>query len=563
MRINTNVAALNSYNQLKNTQNNLSKSLERLSSGKRINKAADDAAGLAISEKMKGQINGLAKAQRNGQDSISMIQTAEGALKETHSILQRMRELSVQAANDTNTNEDRLEIQKEMDQLLDEIDRIGNSTEFNTKKLLNGGVSSNSQVRSLDTSALTYGSTGVSDINVSSTSTLEADTYSMSVVTDSKEVTGNIDPHTTGVTDIEVAADTSLAEGLYTVDITGTTASTGTVTSSSVSAVDATNSELTDGTYALRITDATSGSETAELISVDSDGTETTVQRGIDISSQVSGGGGDIDVNGATFTIGSTVAAGESLSFSQETTYEAQLTDSSGSPVGSSVTVSDNDTDVVIGDILSGKTATMDVGTIAEGEATFNVGSTGNTTAILKDSSDNLVEQQTVTDNQKRVDLADTGLSFSTGSLASGDVTDIAIDVNGQDNSLKFQIGANEGQNMELGISDMRSNALGVDGVDVTSQTKAEATITTVQEAITSVSNERSKLGAVQNRLDHTINNLNTAEENLTAAESRISDVDMAKEMMNMSKQQILSQAGTAMMAQANQLPQGVLQLLG
>src|SRR6056297_2835948 len=129
MRINTNIAALNSYNQLKDTQNNLSQSLERLSSGKRINSAADDAAGLAISEKMKSQINGLDQAKRNAQDGISMIQTAEGALSESHSILQRMRELSVQASNDTNTAADREEIQGEVSQLKEELDRIGNTTE--------------------------------------------------------------------------------------------------------------------------------------------------------------------------------------------------------------------------------------------------------------------------------------------------------------------------------------------------------------------------------------------------------------------------------------------------
>src|SRR6056297_3899454 len=140
MRINTNIAALNSYNQLKNTQNNLSQSLERLSSGKRINSAADDAAGLAISEKMNGQVRGLGQAQRNAQDGISMIQTAEGALKESHSILQRMRELSVQSANDTNTQADRAEIQKEVDQLANELTRISNNTEFNTQTLLNGAI---------------------------------------------------------------------------------------------------------------------------------------------------------------------------------------------------------------------------------------------------------------------------------------------------------------------------------------------------------------------------------------------------------------------------------------
>src|SRR6056297_2049932 len=141
MRINTNVAALNSYNQLNNTNNKLSKSLERLSSGKRINGAADDAAGLAISEKMNAQTRGLAQAQRNAQDGISMIQTAEGALKETHSMLQRMRELSVQASNDTNTESDREQIQKEISQLSSQIDNISSQTQFNKQTLLDGSAS--------------------------------------------------------------------------------------------------------------------------------------------------------------------------------------------------------------------------------------------------------------------------------------------------------------------------------------------------------------------------------------------------------------------------------------
>nr|HPG48703.1 flagellin [Petrotogaceae bacterium] len=141
MFINHNLAALNTYNKLVFNQSGLSKSLEKLSSGLRINRAADDAAGLAISEKMRAQIKGLDQAVRNAQDGISMIQTAEGALAETHSILQRMRELSVQAANDTYTSEDRIQIQKEIDQLTSEIDRISATTEFNTKKLLNGDAS--------------------------------------------------------------------------------------------------------------------------------------------------------------------------------------------------------------------------------------------------------------------------------------------------------------------------------------------------------------------------------------------------------------------------------------
>src|SRR5690554_3101868 len=142
MIINTNVAALNSYNRLSETNNNVQKSLERLSSGKRINRAADDAAGLAISEKMKSQIRGLSQAQRNAQDGISLIQTAEGALKETHAILQRMRELAVQAANDTNTPQDRNELQAEVEQLIEEIKRIAETTQFNTMNLLSGSYAS-------------------------------------------------------------------------------------------------------------------------------------------------------------------------------------------------------------------------------------------------------------------------------------------------------------------------------------------------------------------------------------------------------------------------------------
>ena len=141
MIINHNISALNTYRQLSLNNSNAAKSIEKLSSGYRINRAGDDAAGLAISEKMRGQIRGLNMAQKNAQDGISLIQTAEGALSETHAILQRMRELAVQAANDTNTDVDRAELQKEIEQLIDEIDRIANTTEFNTKKLLNGGAS--------------------------------------------------------------------------------------------------------------------------------------------------------------------------------------------------------------------------------------------------------------------------------------------------------------------------------------------------------------------------------------------------------------------------------------
>jgi len=381
MRINTNIAALNSYNQLKNTQNNLSKSLSRLSSGKRINGAADDAAGLAISEKMKSQTRGLAQAQRNAQDGISMIQTAEGALKESHSILQRMRELAVQSANDTNTDADRFEIQKEVNQLTEELTRIGNNTEFNTQNLLDGTLTdAKFQIGS------NQGQNIALDVN-----DMRAD--SLNVTADSRVST--FDGGSTNLSGTNSIS--GLAGGSYSAEVTST------------------------GTVTIKAADGTSL------------GSKTMVTG--DTSITISG------ITNSAYLIDGAASGTVTLSLSEDTTTAG--------------------------------TVDTDAGTV----------------------SMNVLEK---------------------------------------------------GQ-----------------GISVMDQSDADSAITKIDNALARVSSERSKLGAYQNRLDHTINNLNTAEENLTAAESRISDVDMAKEMMSFTKNQILSQAGTAMMAQANQLPQGVLQLLG
>jgi flagellin len=306
MRINHNIAALNTYRQLNSASGAQSKSMEKLSSGLRINRAGDDAAGLAISEKMRGQIRGLDMASKNAQDGISLIATAEGALNETHSILQRMRELAVQSSNDTNTSTDRGEIQKEVDELAKEITRISNTTEFNTMKLLDG----------------------------------------------SRDVTNNSNIGTTGDLTIQIGAN-----------------------------------------------------------------------------------------QGQTMTL--TIKAMDAVSLGVHRASNANNVTADGATVPAS--------------------------------------------------------------------------------------------------------GA----------------AVTEDGIDVsTSAAVATAAITAIDTAIGKVSAERSYLGANQNRLEHTINNLGTSSENLTAAESRVRDVDMAKEMMNQTKNSILSQAAQAMLAQSNQMPQGVLQLL-
>ncbi|WDH98284.1 flagellin [Paenibacillus urinalis] len=350
MIINHNIAAMNTHRQLGSATNAQSSSMEKLSSGLRINKAGDDAAGLAISEKMRGQIRGLDMASKNAQDGISMIQTAEGALNETHDILQRMRELAVQSSNDTNTDEDRAELQKEVNQLAEELTRISTDTEFNTKKLING---------------------------------------------------------------------------------------------------------------------------TAE---------------------------------GVTFQIGAN--AGQSISLS-------------------------------INDMSSGA---LKVGT--------------NLTAAT-DDDDNRVLQDAE------------GTTVATWQAAKAAQDAVADDPVTPEDETAAAVPAKvagyyneDGDLVKAADAALADDAKVSEGINISDQESADAAITTINEAIVSVSGERSKLGAVQNRLEHTINNLGTTSENLTAAESRIRDVDMAKEMMEQTKNSILSQAAQAMLAQANQQPQAVLQLL-
>jgi len=372
MRINHNIAALNTHRQLTGNNTAVGKSLEKLSSGLRINRAGDDAAGLAISEKMRGQIRGLDQAQRNAQDGISLIQTAEGALTETHSILQRMRELAVQSSNDTNTDSDRGELQKEVDQLTKELDRISNTTEFNTQKLLNGDKSG---VRNADQYAKFNEKTSAAFSSISGAATINTDQS-------------------------------------YNVKITG----------------------MSGTTFTLSVTDA-SGAATIKTVS----------------------SAGTVTIGDATITMGSLTT----LSIGEEATFTTRKA-----------------------------------------------------------------------------------------------VADI------QDSSLTFQIGANSSQTMNVSIEDMSSTGLHVNGIKINTKGAAEASISAIQAALDDVSAQRAKLGAYQNRLEHSINNLGASSENLSAAESRIRDVDMAKEMMDFTKNNILTQASQAMLAQANQTPQGVLQLL-
>ncbi|MFV2046283.1 flagellin [Metabacillus sp. YM-086] len=456
MRINHNIAALNTYRQLNSAAGAQSKSMEKLSSGLRINRAGDDAAGLAISEKMRGQIRGLDMASKNAQDGISLIQTAEGALNETHSILQRMRELSVQSSNDTSTDADRAEIQKEVAQLKEEIDRISETTEFNTKNLLDGSVAKTAN------SATSFANTKITGVNVINDN-LKEDTYTVALAAGATEVFSEVSD-TTDVSAIAITAGSTVEMGTYTLEST---------------------ENATDNTK-------------LDYVLKDADGKQ---------------------IGTTTLAKTATTAALGGFDFT--------VADSSG-------------------------------GTTGAGTLKFTVGQTA--TFTVTDSSGTQVGQTTITnDTTGKANVG--GLEFTFNSdLATTAVNDADVKIN--DNSLQFQIGANEGQTVKLAIGDMDTNGLGINSIDVSNKTGAQNAITKLDSAIQSVSAERSKLGAYQNRLEHTINNLGTSSENLTAAESRIRDVDMAKEMMDQTKNSILSQAAQAMLAQANQQPQGVLQLL-
>jgi len=461
VRINNNISALNAWRNLTMTDGSIGKSLEKLSSGLRINRAADDAAGLAISEKMRAQIKGLNQAVRNAQDGISLIQTAEGALTETHSILQRMRELAVQASNDTLTTEDRGTIQKEVDQLIGEVNRISDTTEFNTRKLLNGAAGLDATV-----------------------SGLNADRVSVKEGTADTQAGGKVN-----ITNITSAKSASTGAGSLAVVAGGTFTINGT---------------------SITVAAGSTGDQIAAAINA------VTGQTGVKAA---------WDATGSTLTV------------------ETQDVGSAAKQVIAGL-------DTVTG-AVAGTFDGTDVGTDAVITATDE-----NAVAITSYTARG--NDITITQSATKAK----GLTFSvySGYTAATAVTaNITVNAN---NAMNFQIGANSGQSMYASVGNMSAAALGIGNINVTARSSASDGISVLDTAIKTVSGERAKLGAVQNRLEHTINNLGAASENLTAAESRVRDVDMAQEMTAFTRNQILMQAGTAMLAQANQKPQSVLQLL-
>jgi flagellin len=585
MRINNNIMAMNTHRQLGITNLNSGKSMEKLSSGYRINRAGDDAAGLAISEKMRGQIRGLNMASRNAQDGISLIQTAEGALSETHAILQRMRELAVQASNDTYEDKDRTEIQKEIDQLKEEIDRIANTTEFNTMKLLNGDRANTKQVAGVN-----FEGSGDTTVNAASTG--------LNVKLLAGEDALSVGDHTLEITTTRNTRDEQKVTPLAN-DLAGTGNGKGVkfagdaITAGDTALADDWTLEYDSSNNNFVLTNASNTvSDTIEIgqaynnhglsFTIDDRGT---IADGETLTFSTAGGAEAIGTNVVGWTAGTNKDA---VFNGQIVVKDAQeLSNYGGGTIEITLDSADSGTATVVVKDKGGNTVITDV---LEGAGAYNAhgiefeitsfGTTDGTDKITINIADDTYKVQASLDGGESKTVIDkwngintdavsgftgfAGIELNQSAVFADGVFDFVVEqtVTGEDNSLTFQIGSNSNQSMNLGISDMSASALKVDNLSVVDYNSAQAAIDSIEAAIGTVSAERSKLGAVQNRLEHTIKNLDTSSENLQASESRIRDVDMAKEMMEFTKNNILQQAAQAMLAQANQAPQGVLQLL-
>lgn len=528
MRINHNISAIKANMHLNTTNSKMDKSLERLSSGLKINRAADDAAGMAISQKMRTQIAGLEKASNNASDGISVIQTAEGALSEVGSMLQRMRELAVQASNGTNTETDRQAIQKEIDQLNEEITRISDTTEFNTKKLLNGDIdrksySSDSKVNLVSLSdSVGVGSYLVTVDEVPTQSTVSTDR----AIEATQQVGGKL---CINGEEVEILEDDTVDQIYEKIRNLG----------------DSMNISVTkEASGALKFTSDEYGSN--HKIEINCSSTELATKLGFTNTSVTAPLGQDAVISyksgtnyiaDAKGTYKETAIVGvyadpNSTKYSEDPATGTYIKD----PLGTFVLATDGTT------FVDSTTLTGDSYKLVESQF--------NKTATMSSDGKNV----TITDHNgfsMKVEVSPTstkGLDIQIDVLSSG--------------PMMLQIGANEGQTMEVRIPQVTPKTLGIDNVNMTTQEGAEKAITKLDSAITEVSAIRAKLGAYQNRLEHSIANLDTTGENMTEALSRVEDTDMAEEMAQYTQMQVLSQAGTSMLAQANQRPQTILSLL-
>ena len=700
MVVQHNLTSMNANRNLGVSCGALSKSTEKLSSGYKINRAGDNAAGLAISEKMRGQIRGLNQASANSEDGISMIQTAEGALTETHSILQRMRELAVQAASDTNTDDDRTQIQNEIDQLTQEVDRIATTTEFNTKKLLDG--SRQGSVTEKAGKASVEGTFGNSNVSAEITTNGAAKAAFTDVIR--VEITKDFEAgmstaSKSKLTDTDTAAIYKMLTTVSAAVTVGKTSDGNAVAVNTPGTVASTKSteenlEIIKTTVETEIDSAKTAATTASGYVASNADLASSIAKSLisqSASMESANSGNAILVDGVTeedltkavsalidaYTEAGKVAAnaanGDTVAITNAKnefsallkkgataiagTYAANAVTIGTATDGAGTTTSQKnavwtgqDFDTISGDILgkvellakdaAGASIMSDLAeekvTVLEDvaknledtdlvNAIVNYEKVKNANAAVAGESKELAAEKqanidaakatldkyntassvlTVTDlfgnsdDTKKFEIGskvdddnkltitlknkegdDTVITINNADkLKAGDVITITSEkmveskqaATGKE-AFRLQVGANAGQEVALGINSMKAKDLeivqtkeGVEGqaLDVTNQASASLAVNAFDMAIQKVSTERAKMGAMQNRLEHTIANLDTSAENLQSAESSLRDTDMAEEMTNYSKNNILMQAGQSMLAHANQSNQGVLSLL-
>ena len=535
MRINNNMSAVITNNQLLGTESSLADVMEKLSSGFSINHASDDPSGIAIAGKMQSQIDGLSQASTNSSDGISVLQTAEGALNEVTDMIQRMRELSVQAANGTNSLSERKTIQKEIDSLLEEIDRVAQTTEFNNINLLNGSLDNRTygeHATRMQTSKSVAAGIYELTINKAATrgttgkNTLVGTTYTSSTVnsySNTSTVTTVTTP--TGMTDFKEFIN----QTTWQVDVSdlgsGATLSTDSGTGLGMSG------SITINGHGVELTQGTSGEGVYELlrnvceeagavISNPADGT------GFSIESYKYGAHANLKIEFST------------VDFAKALGFDAAMFPDEKTPVIEKVGTDPKITLVEKGTTGSKSLFGAQATASADGNHITITDVGGFELSFLAEAGFDKTTDTATTDKGKIV--------FN--------VTDIG--------SMTLHVGANKNQNMEVRIAAVTTEFMYIDDLNVTRVDGPEDALNSLDIALSYVTSVRSQLGAYENRLDHTTKSLDTTEENMTAAISRVEDADMATTMVEYTKLNVLEQAGTSALAQANELPQLALQLL-
>ena len=592
MIVQHNLTAMNSNRMLGLTTKTQSKSTEKLSSGYKINRAADDAAGLSISEKMRKQIRGLTQASANAQDGISAVQTAEGALTEVHDMLQRMNELAVKAGNGTMSETDRQSVQDEIDQLVTEIDRVSETTKFNETYLLKGsGKGSGVGEASAKVDGKTQDATDIkargniytATFDMADATKLDAKTEDTATITyldeegnkrtrdvvfqtgkDAESTAANLaeainaddelkhifKASSNSALVIESKLDGTKTDGtknaIDTIEFKSASNS-GVTRLNKFTAAGATKTTATGEGYAISIGGA-SNSTAGTAVTLDTGTGKGILQDGESIT--INGKTYTYDVNKSAASVANSFKTLDDLNKLLEADgYKATVV-VSATQVDKSYDDSNNVTATKKSDytqeILAAKTSATGLGALAASDfaaADFLKGAAHtNNTADTATNYENIKVELRITENASAEKVSDV-LNFS------------------------LQVGADttEENKISVDIQSMSAKSLGINKVSVTGtdSTNADEAVNTIADAIAQVSKQRSALGAIQNRLEHTINNLDNVVENTTSAEAAIRDTDMASEMVKYSNNNILAQAGQAMLAQANQSNQGVLSLLG